>query len=77
MFQACFDAAQDDSRAVIVDVRSEDAKNTDGILELKRVLRSKGFDVPLAPLDSSIARRVRSARELELLTSAAIIKGMF
>lgn len=63
-------------QAVLVDVRSDERRATDGVAGLRRGARGKGVAVPTLRVGGGTQRLVRGVSELEIGTTAAVVAGL-
>ena len=65
-----------DSRAFLVDTRSEEARRNDGVPDLREKQRGKGAAVQIEELKKDVRGQVRSARAVELELAAMKVKAL-
>eukprot|EP00850_Spirogloea_muscicola_P019601 SM000195S05248 [mRNA] locus=s195:19393:24780:+ [translate_table: standard] len=67
---------KDEGNVLLVDIRGQDARDRDGVPDLRRGLRFKAASVELEQLDGPLRSQLRKADETDVLMTAAKIKGL-
>ncbi|KAK9816559.1 hypothetical protein WJX72_001971 [[Myrmecia] bisecta] len=62
--------------AVLVDIRTDEQRFQDGVVELKRAARDRGAVIPISRLEAALARQLRRADEVAFDIAAAQIAGL-
>ncbi|XP_074281333.1 uncharacterized protein LOC141606195 [Silene latifolia] len=62
--------------AVLIDVRTEDMKQRDGIPDLRRAARFRYADVSLPEVDGSLRKLMKSSRDLDDALIASVVRNL-
>ncbi|CAO2838267.1 unnamed protein product [Amaranthus hypochondriacus] len=74
--EVAFEFLSGKDSAVLVDVRSEDLRERDGIPDLRRAARFRYADVSLPKVDGSLKKLMKSSKDLDDSLTAVVIRDL-
>ncbi|XP_027190438.1 uncharacterized protein [Cicer arietinum] len=74
--ESAFELLAGDSNAVLIDVRTEDLREKDGVPDLRRATRFRYASVAPIEVDGSIRKLLKGGRDLDDSLIAAVIRNM-
>ncbi|KAK6793941.1 hypothetical protein RDI58_007394 [Solanum bulbocastanum] len=74
--KSSFELLKGDRNAVLIDIRSEDLREKEGIPDLRRAARFRFASVTLPEIDGSTRKLFKSGRELDDYLLAAVIRNL-
>nr|XP_018624769.1 uncharacterized protein LOC104091566 isoform X3 [Nicotiana tomentosiformis] len=74
--KSSFELLKGDRNALLIDIRSEDLRENEGIPDLRRAARSRYANITLPEVDGSLKKLFKSGRELDDYLLAAVIRNL-
>lgn len=73
---SAFDLLKKETDAVLVDIRPQELRESEGIPDLRRGMRSRFATVEIITVDGSLRSRLNNAKEIDSILTASVIRNL-